>query len=226
MNPMSEDADTRMLLRLMAWLSPSFPVGGFAYSGGLETAVHEGHVSSHRQLEEWLIVLLRNGSLWNDAVLLAEAYRSVGDSSRLAASAELAEALAGSAERHLEIVRQGGAFLAAAGSWPCPVLSLLDDTTPYSVAVGAVAASSGIPLAATLAAFLHSLASQLISAAIRLGVTGQRQGVALLSRLEDVLAEQAENAARSSLDDLGGAALIADQMSLRHEIQLSRLFLS
>jgi urease accessory protein len=94
------------------------------------------------------------------------------------------------------------------------------------VAVGAVAASNGIPLAATLAAFLHSLASQLISAAIRLGVTGQRQGVALLSRLEDVLAELAENAAHSSLDDLGGAALIADQMSLRHEIQHSRLFLS
>lgn len=40
------------LLRLMAWLSPAFPVGGFAYSGGLEAAVQSGHVSSAETLED------------------------------------------------------------------------------------------------------------------------------------------------------------------------------
>ena len=29
------------LLRLLAWISPGFPTGGFSYSHGLERAVHE-----------------------------------------------------------------------------------------------------------------------------------------------------------------------------------------
>lgn len=214
------------LLRLMAWLSPAFPVGGFAYSGGLEAAVQAGHVSSAETLKDWLLTLLRNGSLRNDAVLLAEAYRSVADDERLREVAELATALAGSAERHVEISRQGGAFLAAADAWPGSVSDVLGDGTAYSVAVGAVAASNGVGLAETVAAFLHAAVSQLVSAAIRLGVLGQSRGVALLSALEEVVSEQAGKAASSTLEDLGSATLVADQMSLRHETQHSRLFLS
>ncbi len=223
---MREASAVQALLRLMAWLSPAFPVGGFAYSGGLEAAVQSGHVSSAEALEEWLVSLLRCGSLRNDAVLLAEAYRSVEDDERLRAVTELAAALAGSAERHLEISRQGGAFLAAASAWPGAVPEVLGDETAYSVAIGAVAASNGVGLAETLSAFLHAAVSQLVSAAIRLGVLGQSRGVTLLSRIEDVIADEAGRAASSSLDDLGSATLIVDQMSLRHETQHSRLFLS
>ncbi|MDI6836141.1 MAG: urease accessory protein UreF [Rhizobiaceae bacterium] len=214
------------LLRLMAWLSPAFPVGGFAYSGGLEAAVQAGHVSSAETLKDWLLTLLRNGSLRNDAVLLAEAHRAAADDERLREVAELATALAGSAERHVEISRQGGAFLAAADAWPGSVPDVLGDGTAYSVAIGAVAASNGVGLAETVAAFLHAAVSQLVSAAIRLGVLGQSRGVALLSALEEVVAEQAGKAASSTLEDLGSATLVADQMSLRHETQHSRLFLS
>ncbi len=223
---MREASAVQALLRLMAWLSPAFPVGGFAYSGGLEAAVQSGHVSSAETLKDWLLTLLRNGSLRNDAVLLAEAHRAAAEDERLQEVAELATALAGSAERHLEISRQGGAFLAAASAWPGSVPDVLDDGTVYSVAVGAVAASNGVGLAETVAAFLHAAVSQLVSAAIRLGVLGQSQGVALLSFLEEVIAEQAEKAVSSTLEDLGSATLVADQMSLRHETQHSRLFLS
>lgn len=223
---MRETSAVQALLRLMAWLSPAFPVGGFAYSGGLEAAVQSGHVSSAEVLEEWLVTLLRCGSLRNDAVLLAEAHRAAGDDERLQEVAVLAAALAGSAERRLEISRQGGAFLAAAGGWPGPVPAVLGGETAYSVAVGAVAASNGVGLAETVAAFLHAAVSQLVSAAIRLGVLGQSRGVAVLRELEEVIAEQAEQAVSSTLDDLGSATLVADQMSLRHEIQHSRLFLS
>lgn len=223
---MRETSAVQALLRLMAWLSPAFPVGGFAYSGGLEAAVQLGHVSSAEALEEWLVTLLRCGSLRNDAVLLAEAHRAAGDDERLQEVAVLAAALAGSAERRLEISRQGGAFLAAAGGWPGPVPAVLGGETAYSVAVGAVAASNGVGLAETVAAFLHAAVSQLVSAAIRLGVLGQSRGVAVLRELEEVIAEQAEQAVSSTLDDLGSATLVADQMSLRHEIQHSRLFLS
>jgi urease accessory protein len=61
------------LLRLMAWLSPAFPLGGFSYSHGLERAVHDGLVHNLERHEDWLVQLIEIGSGWNDAVLFAKA---------------------------------------------------------------------------------------------------------------------------------------------------------
>ena len=46
-------------LALFAWLSPSFPIGAFAYSHGLETAVSDGDVRDGATLQAWLFDLLR-----------------------------------------------------------------------------------------------------------------------------------------------------------------------
>ena len=46
------------LLRLMAWLSPAFPIGSFSYSHGLETAVDCGLVTDAASLQDWLEDLL------------------------------------------------------------------------------------------------------------------------------------------------------------------------
>ncbi|MDB5552708.1 MAG: ureF [Rhizobium sp.] len=223
---MAIEHDTQSLLRLMTWLSPAFPVGAFAYSGGLEAAARDGIVLDASDLQQWLETLLRNGSIWNDAVLLAEAWRSCEDQPRLAAVTELATALAGSAERHLEITAQGAAFIEAAGAWPHPVLAMLDRTTPYCIAVGAAAAANGVPLEHTLAAYLHALISQLVSSGIRLSVLGQRQGVAMLATLEPDILDVAACASRSTLDDLGSATMMADLMAIRHETIHTRLFRS
>ena len=222
----TEDGDLQALLRLMAWLSPAFPVGSFAYSGGLERAVHDGLVQDTASLRDWIVSLIRHGSVWNDAVLLAEAHGAAEDAARLAEAAELAEALAGSKERHQETMLLGEAFLAAANAWPHPVFSKLPAKVAYPIAVGAVAGAHGIYREKALAAFLHALASQMQSAGIRLGVTGQKDGTAILAVLEDVIAEVAKRAARSSLDDLGAATVQADIASLRHETQGTRLFRS
>lgn len=218
--------DPQSLIRLMIWLSPSFPVGGFAYSGGLEAAAAEGHVSGAGDLAAWLEVVLGAGSLRNDAILLAEAHRAFDDTDRLSEVAALAAVLAGSAERYHEAVNQGDAFLAAASAWPQPVLSRLGAGTAYSVAVGAVAAANGVALAETLLAFLQAQCAQLVSAAIRLGVIGQRQAVAILAGLEGQLIARAQAAETMGLEDLGSATVLADLLSMRHETQYSRLFQS
>jgi urease accessory protein len=218
--------DSRSLLRLLTWLSPAFPVGGFAYSGGLERAVHDGLLTNAVELESWLSTMLSAGALWNDAVLLTEAWNAAGDPSRLAEVMELAEALAGSSERHLEIMVQGEAFVAAAMAWPNPVLDCLGRRPPYSTAVGAVAAAHDVTLQDTLIAFLHALASQGVSAAIRLGLLGQKHGLVVLAGLEEAIVAIATAAAASSLDDLGTATVIADIAAIRHETQYSRLFRS
>ncbi|TRB17031.1 urease accessory protein UreF [Agrobacterium tumefaciens] len=210
----------------MAWMSPAFPVGGFSYSGGLEKAVEDRRIGDAAALRDWLETLLRHGSLWNDAVFLAHAWRSAGDAAILSETADLARALAGSAERYRETVLLGDAFVAAAGAWPHAVLELLPKDVPYPIAVGAVAAGHAVPLRETIAAFLHAGASQIVSAGIRLGVAGQKDGVAILAASEAIIAEMAARAMQSTLDDLGSATIIADTAAMRHETQGTRLFRS
>ncbi|NSY96457.1 urease accessory protein UreF [Agrobacterium tumefaciens] len=223
---MSEDHGVAALLRLMAWMSPAFPVGGFSYSGGLEKAVEDRRIGDAAALRDWLETLLRHGSLWNDAVFLAHAWRSAGDAAILSETADLARALAGSAERYRETVLLGDAFVAAAGAWPHAVLELLPKDVPYPIAVGAVAAGHAVPLRETVAAFLHAGASQIVSAGIRLGVAGQKDGVAILAASEAIIAAMAARAMQSTLDDLGSATIIADTAAMRHETQGTRLFRS
>ena len=94
------------------------------------------------------------------------------------------------------------------------------------VAVGAVAGSAAIPLSDALAAYLQAFVSNLVQAAIRLGVVGQTGAMALIAGFESTLLRVADRAAGSGLDDLGGCAFVSDIMAMRHETQYSRLFRS
>ena len=214
------------LLRLMAWLSPAFPVGGFSYSHGLERAVHDGLVADSGSLAAWLETLVEMGSGWNDAVLFTEAWRRARDGGDLAEITDLAEALAGSHERHTETMLQGDAFLKAASAWSNPVLGRLPAECAYCVAVGAVAGGNGIALQDALSAFLQAFFSNLVQAAIRLGVVGQSGATALLAGFEPLALATAARAAGSAADDLGGCAFVSDVMAMKHETQYSRLFRS
>ena len=108
--------------RLLLWLSPAFPVGAFAFSHGLEQATARGWLNDANALQAWLRDLVQHGSLHNDLVLLAEAWRRTtnADWTALRDVNELALALQPSAERHLETRTQGNAFMATiSAAWPC-----------------------------------------------------------------------------------------------------------
>jgi urease accessory protein len=212
------------LLRLMTLLSPSFPIGGFAYSHGLEQAAADGWVSDADGLGNWLSQLLRSGSAWNDAVVLAEAHRCAGAPEALRSVAELAEALAGSRERHMESQNLGAAFITAVVSGGLDAPAALGDTAAYPVAVGAAAAAQGLGCAETASAFLHAFASNQIQCAIRLGILGQAGGVRLLASLEADIGDIAVRAAASTMDDLGSNTIAAEIASMRHETLYSRIF--
>lgn len=221
---MPEPDGPATVLRLMAWLSPAFPVGSFSHSHGLERAVHDGLVTDAGSLREWLEALLSWGSGWNDAVLFCEAMRRAGSGGDLDGLAELAEALAGSAERHVETCAQGRAFAAASLPWQRAAVAALPANAPYPVAVGALAGAEGIAPAVAAAAYLQAFASNLVQAAIRLGVTGQVDGVRLIAALEPLVSATAARAAGATLDDLGSCAMLAEIAAMRHETQYSRLF--
>jgi urease accessory protein len=228
---MSEDQGA--LYRLMAWLSPSFPVGAFSYSGGLEWAVEAGDVTDAASLQRWLAAVIAQGGVFCDAALFANAHRATatGDDGLLRAAAELAVALAPSRERHLETTAQGRAFIETArAAWPCGALDRLaaawDGAVAYPVAGAVTAAGHSIASAPALHAYLHAAAANLISAGVRLIPLGQTDGQRVLAALEPVIAEVAARAIATALDDIGGAALRADLASMRHEAQYTRLFRS
>ena len=218
-------SDTTALLRLMSWLSPVFPTGGYAYSAALEQAVADGTVADTATLEAWLRALIAAGPQWNDAVFFAESWRQAETPENLAATAELARAMTGSAERHRETIDQGTGFLEAAANW-FEDGTLPPRGTPLCVAVGAACGRVKIPPAEGLAAFLHAFVANQLQVAIRLSVTGQRGAAQLLAALEPAIAETANRAASSTLDDLGSSTVLADIAAMKHETLEPRLFLS
>ncbi|QBK31294.1 urease accessory protein UreF [Roseitalea porphyridii] len=218
-------ADTRALVRLMSWLSPVFPTGGFAYSAGLEEAVAVGTVDSEPSLAAWLEAGIARGAPWNDAVLLAEAHRAAADRAVLADLSALARALSVSAGRHRETVDQGAAFRDAASAWITPD-ALPPRDTPLPVAVGAAAGLADIARKDVLAAYLNTFATNQVQCAIRLSVTGQSGAARVLAALEPVIAKTAARAAEATLDDLGSCAIGSDIASMNHEMRQPRLFLS
>jgi urease accessory protein len=228
-------AEPEALLKLLAWLSPSFPVGAFSYSHGLEWAIEDGTVTSAAALEAWIGDILRHGGGRSDAILLAHAFRAAAaaDDAALRAIAELAAALQPSRERHLETTAQGRAFLAAvAAAWPAPALAasiaVLGDEVPvaYPVAVGLAAAAHAVPLAETLAATLGAFAANLVSAGVRAVPIGHTDGQRVIAALTPVVAAVARDAATAPLATIGGASFRADIASMKHETQYTRLFRS
>jgi urease accessory protein len=217
--------------RLMTWLSPAFPVGGFSYSHGLEWVVEAGKVTDAATLRRWIEDILLHGAGRTDAILLAEAWRAAaeGDARMLHEVAELAAALAPSAERRLEALAQGTAFLAAVQAvWPHAALAQLArrQAIAYPVAVGASAAAHGVPLPATAHAFVQAFAANLVSAGVRLIPLGQTDGLRTVAALEPLIARIVAGALGATLDDIGGAAVVGDIASMRHETQYTRLFRS
>lgn len=227
---MTDELDDAALLTLATWLSPGFPIGAFTYSHGLETAVAEGTVSTAGETRDWVATCLIHGAGRTDAIFLAQAWRAVvvGDREALRAAAELAGVFAPSAERRLETLAQGTAFLRVAREvWPVEGLAADSPAeTAYPVAVGAMAAARECPLRQTTLLYLNAFAANLISAAVRLVPLGQTDGQAALAALRPCILAVATAALSADLDDIGGFALGADLASLRHETQPTRLFRS
>lgn len=227
------EGERAAMFRLMTWLSPSFPVGSFSYSSGLEWAVEAGDIVDGATLVDWLSAMLSDGSGYCDSIFMAQAHRrtAAGDLAGLAEVAELAAAMVASRERQLETTAQGRAFVAiAVSAWSCDglpeAMAAIGAAPAYPVAVGVACAAHGLALPLSLHAFLHALTANWISAAARLVPLGQTASQRALAALEAVIASTGVRAVRAALDDLGSATLRADLAGMRHEGQYTRLFRS
>lgn len=206
------------LLTLTQWLSPAYPVGAFSYSHGLEWVVETGQVCNHTDLACWLGDILEQGSGRNDAILIAAAYRAQPEA--LQEVEDTARAFAASRERLLETQAQGAAFCRITGD----IWGSSQPDLSYPVALGHAAAQQQIPLHPVLVMYLHAFASNLCAAAMRLVPLGQTEGNRVLHELSSSCERIASAAQHLTLADLGGACILAEIASMKHETQYTRLF--
>src|SRR5258706_13271430 len=106
------------LFQLMAWLSPSFPVGSFSYSHGLEAAIERGAINDRATLEAWIGGILKFGARATDALLFRAAH-AAGSDKAIARVIERADAWRGTPEPAHESAAQRHAFPAPAHA-ACP----------------------------------------------------------------------------------------------------------
>ena len=69
---------TQALITLAQWLSPSFPIGAFSYSHGLEMAVQDGTIYDAASLQAWLSDIITHGAGRTDAILLNAGFAGKG----------------------------------------------------------------------------------------------------------------------------------------------------
>lgn len=201
-------------LILHQWFSPSFPVGAFAYSHGLEAAIADDLVNDAAGLQAWVDDVLRHGGARSDAILLRLAYAEGP------AVDARARAYAPSAERLSEADLQGAAFCQTLEASEAMTLGRLT----YPVAVGVAARAKDLPLDLTVSLYLQAFVANLVSAAIRLVPLGQTDGQRVLNGLRDTVTDVARDTAGATEEDLHGLGWMSDIAAMRHETMTTRIF--
>jgi urease accessory protein len=233
---MGERGSTARLYRVLAWLSPGFPIGAFSFSHGLEAAVESGAVRDRTSLQQWIGAIVVSGGGRIDADILRDAHRAASrdDIAALAGANRRGVAFRATAETRLETTAQGEAFLATCrAAWPDPFLDRWaasleqgNEVVCYAATVGVATARAVIPLSSALTGYLQAMAANLVSAGLRLSMIGQTDGQRILAALEPVIGAAVAGAMARDADSFGAATFAVELASMAHEIQYTRLFRS
>ena len=206
---------------LSALFSPSFPIGAFSYSHGLEAAIAASLVIDTKTAEKWIKTCLVSGSGRNDAIIFAHAWRAEPD--KREELNEIAFALCASAERDQEMRELGASFRdIATRVYRVSVTDM--QSMAYPVMAGVATRQLHCELLLSLVFFLQSFANNLISVAVRAVPLGQSEGQGILYRLIPSIEQLANETINASLDQIGGHAFLADQMAIKHETMETRIY--
>ncbi len=230
------------LLRLLQLASPALPVGAFSYSEGLEALVDAGRIRDAAALQSWLTQELRLGAMRVEAAVLVRGYGAVQrqdgpDLLRwnrwLSALREAEELRSQSWQMGRSLLRlwsdlePNGAIDAGDWAWAGPVLTVLQrENCNGAIAFSLVAAHWQIELRAAVLGYLHSWATNLVSAGVKLIPLGQTAGQRLLLHLHPVIESAADAALALPDAELGSCGWGLALASMVHETQYSRLFRS
>lgn len=225
------DSTGHALLCLLQLASPALPVGAYSYSEGLETLVDKGTIENEQTLKHWLEQELLIGVIRLEAAVMMRAYHCVqlGDikalgywNNWLSAAKETEELrqqswqMGRSLIRLLLVLQPHLASLTHTAGNPCN----------FAIAFGVAAAHWGIEAPAALLGYLHSWATNLITAGVKLIPLGQTAGQQLLNELHANLICATQEILVLEDDDLNSCGWGLALASMAHESQYTRLFRS
>ena len=217
------------LPRLFQLVSPALPVGAFAYSRGLETAVERGWVRGVDGARAWIEGLLHASVARLDAPLVDRLHRawSDGDQDAVGRWVELARATRETDELARESTTTARALVRLLRE-----LDRIDDAEAelargaYVAAFALAAVRSNLANASAVLAFAWTWLESTVAAAIKLVPLGQTDGQRLLWELGPTLEGVAERARLLPDDDVGALVPGFALASALHETQHTRLFRS
>ena len=199
---------------LQTWFSPSFPIGSFSYSHGLEAMINDNLIKSKEDILEYLKCILKYGSGKNDIILIKYAYQ--GEEIN-----DLALSLCPTKERKIESIEMGNAFRKVLeDSWNYKI----QENTAYPVSVGKAAKYFKIPLNLTIISYLQSFAFNLINVCIKHIPIGQKVGQDCIIQTYDLIRELEKDSENLNLEDLGGICFNSDIYSIKHENLKTRVY--
>jgi urease accessory protein len=219
----------------MSWLvlqlaDAAFPSGGFAHSAGLEAAVRLGEVAGAAELERFLdAAILQAGR-----AALPFAAAAHDDPTRLAELDRACDALLLSHVANRASRAQGRALVATcARVFDVPRLAELDEAcrarrlrAHLAPLWGAATRALDVPRDEALAVFLHASLRAVLSAAVRLGLTGPLEAQRLHRARAPLLDRALARGARTPPEDAAQPAPLLDLFGAAHDRLDLRLFVS
>lgn len=207
------------LLLLAQWLSPGFPLGSFAYSQGLESAIADGVVGDAETLELWLADTLEHGTGRTDAILIRSAHGAT-DRNVLSQIDATARAFASCAGRSIELHDMGAAFSNTVDA----VWAVGLDGLSFPVGFGAACRARGIDVDRAVPFYLHAGVANVVAAAQRLMPLGQTRAQGVIAALSPLCERVAAETRGATPDDIATASFAADIAAMRHETLEPRIF--
>ncbi len=237
------------LLSLLQLVSPALPIGAFSYSEGLEALVQLGKVATAEALETWLAMELRYGSIRMDGAVLVRVYKALQqeDFGKVRQWNAWLSALRETEELRQQQWQMGRALMRLLQDVSFPLhdgqnaakeqgskqLAVIGDLAHgcgidcnMAVAMAIAAYTWQIDLEPALLGYLHSWASNLVSAGVRLIPLGQTAGQQLLLNLQAHLFVASNAITALADEDLYSCSWGLSLASMNHEVQYSRLFRS
>ena len=218
---------SRALLLALQLASPALPVGGFAYSQGLERAIEDGAVVDEASAQRWIKDALTLVLARYEAPMWLKVHRAgtEGDRDRMVALDEALRAQRETAEMRAESLQMGASLLRV-----LPALGGADDawTGPigYPAAFALACARLGLDATMGLTAYLWSWCENQVLVAVKTVPLGQMAGQRMLWGLHGAVERAVEIALEIPDDAIGSAGVALAITSARHEFQYSRLFRS
>jgi len=219
------------LLSILQLASPTLPVGAYSYSEGLEMLVENGTIANQIHLKHWLEAELLYGAIRLEAAVMVRSQQAakMGDVESLcrwnlwlSAARETEELRASSWQMGRSLIQ----LLGKLEPQIMPIVNAVGNPSNYAIAFGIAVAHWQISIKAALLGYLHSWASNLITAGVKLIPLGQTAGQQLLLNLQPLLITAALEILALEDDQLACCSWGLSLASMQHETQYTRLFRS